>query len=174
MAVDSGAENESDDNEAGYCDTDVHPSGYGSESDGGGLISEHFSEFDQHTFALFLSPQDIDVGKIHATLQRLPTIDVDLSAAVVPQPGGARSLFENSSYLFTPSEIMLYGLAKKRHWTEDELKSVINLVRDPAFLRRDIGPDLQRRVIFRIFFARNSHLCNAMLHVLYTKIMRKI
>ena len=112
------------------------------------------------THVLFLSPQDFDVGKIQSTLQRLPTIDVDLSAAVVPQPAGARSLFENSASLFTPSEIMLYGLAKKRCWTEDELRSVINLVRDPAFMRRDIGPDLQRRVIFRMLFAHTSHTRN--------------
>ena len=85
---------------------------------------------------------------LHAILRTLPLLQaIDGNLSLVPAPTGAQSAsLEHALRCFTPSEVMLYDLAKKDHWTETELGRVIALVRHPQFKGRDIGPDLISRV----------------------------
>ena len=64
----------------------------------------------------------------------------------IVESDGLPNSFEHSFWKFTPSELRLYRLSNKHHWTQHELREVITLIRDPTFTARDIGPDLESRV----------------------------
>ena len=87
----------------------------------------------------------------------------------IVESDGLPNSFEHSFWKFTPSELRLYRLSNKHHWTQHELREVITLIRDPTFTARDIGPDLESRVrpiqfvtfeyeiyLFRKMFLRNT------------------
>ena len=72
----------------------------------------------------------------------------------------------DSLYEFTPSEMRLYSLANKKRWTESESTEVIYLLRDPSFLRRDIVPDLQSRVMLNFsYFFISFHGCKTYVNI---------
>ena len=96
------------------------------------------------------SSRGITFENMRSTIRLLPRIP--LRDSVVPDYVRPPSLLDDSLYAFTPSEMRLYSLANKKRWTESELTEVIDLLRDPSFLRRDIGPDLQSRVMLTISY----------------------
>ena len=104
---------------------------------------------------------DISPELVAQSVSLLPVPHVEVQRFLVDGVGLA-NVFEHSLWRFTPSEVRLYDLANKNQWTQSELREVIKLIRDPSFIARDIGPDLESRVSKK-FFSYNSN----------TKILRK-
>ena len=118
-------------------------SGVATESlDSAGIWKSFFTQME------FVSEAGFTAVTMRQLCSQLPIVQLadSIRDSVVPDYVRPPSLYENSLHAFTPSEIRLYALANKRRWTESELTEVIELLRDPTFLRRDIGPDVQTRV----------------------------
>ena len=89
---------------------------------------------------------------ISRSVSLLPLPQVEMHKFLVACDG-LPNLFEHSLWRFTPSELRLYSLANQQHWSQSELREVIKLIRDPSFIARDVGPDLESRV-YGIFFRK--------------------
>ena len=112
------------------------------------------SFFIQNTTELLSSPDHFTIDNVRSLINCLPNPlptykggqALDRAALAELDVQTVAAPYEAYFDLFTPSEIRLYQLATKHHWTESELMEVINLIRDPRFLSIQIGPDIQTRV----------------------------